>query len=138
MNPKGVLYGKKIQLITNNPEVLERIKESIEPHNPFLFHSSEGKKALFELMAKNPDLIIYDDEMPPMGGAKVLAVLKRSKPKTRILLLAKAGVPMRSIDVSAQGVSYTLARDSSATQIYNAVKHCLSIATVPRVEKPAI
>ncbi len=135
MKNKGVFSGKKILLLTADSTVLENVRASVEPHDAIFFHSGIPKDALGLALVKNPDLIIYDDQMPTYHGNKVLPLLRRARSSIRVLLLSKAGVPLRSIDVTAQGASFTITRDSSPEQIYNAVKHCLAIASVPRVEQ---
>ncbi len=136
MKNDGVFRGKKIFLITDDSQVLRNVQDCVLPHEGVLFHADEPRNALGNALAKNPDLIIYDDRMPAFQGSKVMSILKRVRPHWRILLLSLTKIPQRSIDVSAQGVTFTIQRDSGPRQIYNAVKHCLGIASVPRVETP--
>ncbi|MBN2328304.1 MAG: response regulator transcription factor [Candidatus Omnitrophica bacterium] len=137
MTKNGVFFGKKILLMSNDPAVTAAVRQGVDSHQPVFYHSGAPRDALGLAMTKNPDLIIYDDLMPPFQGNKILPIVRRARPKVRILLLTQAGVPLRSIDVTAQGASFTINRDSSPEQIYNAVKHCLSISSVPRVEQMA-
>lgn len=137
MIKKGVFFGKKILLITHDASVLEVVKQSVEPNGAVFYHGGDPKDALGLALTKSPDLVIYDDQMPEFHGNKVLPILRRARPKVRVLLLSKVGVPLRSIDVTAQGASFTITRTSSPEQVYNAIKHCLSISSVPRVEQMA-
>jgi DNA-binding NarL/FixJ family response regulator len=137
MIKKGAFFGKKILLISNDGNVLESVQRSVEPNGAVFYHGGEPKTALGLGLTKNPDLVIYDDQMPTFNGNKILSILRRARPKVRVLLLVKAGVPLRSIDVTAQGASFTITRSSTVEQVYNAVKHCLGIASVPRVEELA-
>ncbi|MFB3787996.1 MAG: response regulator [bacterium] len=134
MKNDGVFRGKKIFLITDDPGVLHNVQDCVLPHEGVLFHAEDPRDALGNALAKNPDLIIYDDRMPPFQGSKVMSILKRVRPRWRILLLSLTRIPQRSIDVSAQGVTFTIQRDSSPHHLYNAVEHCLGIASVPRVK----
>lgn len=134
MIKKGVFFGKKILLITTDDTVRDSVQRSVEPNGAIFYYGGDPKTALGLGLTKNPDLIVYDDQMPEFNGNKVLAILRRARPKLRVLLLTKAGVPLRSIDVTAQGASFTITRSSTIEQVYNAVKHCLGIASVPRVE----
>ncbi|MGC9329089.1 MAG: response regulator [Candidatus Hinthialibacter sp.] len=135
MKKNGVLFSKKILLISNDANLTSNVRQGLELHQPVFYHSGVPRDALGLALTKNPDLVIYDDLMPPFQGNKILPIVRRARPKMRILLLTQAGVPLRSIDVTAQGASFTINRDSSPEQIYNAVKHCLSISSVPRVEQ---
>ncbi len=135
MNKNGVFFGKKILLLTQDPTVLETVRKATEPHGAIFYTDEDPKNGLGLALTKNPNLVIYDDQMPPFHGNKLLPLIRRARPHIRILLLTKAGVPLRSIDVTAQGASFTITRDSTPEQIYNAMKHCLAIASVPRVEQ---
>jgi len=137
MNTNGVLNGKKILLMTDDGIVADNVQKSLAPHGALLFHDSTPKEAIGNALAKNPDLVIYDERMPAYCGLKPLSVIKRARPKSKVLFLARNGTPLRSMDVTAQGVSFTIQSDSSPQQIYNAVKHCLAIASVPRNESKA-
>ncbi|MEW6239086.1 MAG: response regulator [Candidatus Omnitrophota bacterium] len=137
MNTNGVLNGKKIFLMTDDGTVAENVQKSLAAHGAVLFHDSTPKEAIGNALAKNPDLLIYDERMPAYHGLKPLSVIKRARPKSKVLFLARNGTPLRSMDATAQGVSFTIQSDSSPQQIYNAVKHCLAIASVPRIEAMA-
>ncbi|HOJ59324.1 MAG TPA: response regulator [bacterium] len=134
MKKNGVFRGKKIFLISDDQAVLRNVQDCVLPHDGVLFYAEAPREALGNAMAKNPDLIIYDDRMPTYNGSKVMMLLKYARPSTRILLLSLTKTPQRAIDTSAQGITYSIHRESSARHIYNAIKHCLGIASVPRVE----
>ncbi len=135
---KGVFHGKKIFVISEDQNLIQNIKQSVVHQGAVLFEGSTPKEAIGNVLAKNPDLIIYDDRMPLFNGTKILTNIKQVHPHIRILLVTPMGVPQRSIDVSAQGVSYSIPCDSNQQQIYNAVKHCLAISSVPRVESQVV
>ncbi len=132
-----VFHGKKIFIISADQELTRLIHETLSPHGAILFNALTPAEAIGNVLAKNPDLIIYDENMPSFNGSTVLSVIKQKRPKGKILFLNRAGVPLRSIDVTAQGVSFSIARNSNPQQIYNGVKHCLAVASVPRVESMA-
>ncbi len=130
----GVFRGKKIFVISPDRNVIQAVEQSVVSHGAVFFHSSIPKEAIGNVMSKNPDLVVFDDLMPPFNGAGVLSAIKRARPKGRILFLSQTSVPLRSIDTTAQGVSFSITRDASPEQIYNAVKHCLGGGSIPRVE----
>ncbi|MDP8245262.1 MAG: hypothetical protein P9L94_14355 [Candidatus Hinthialibacter antarcticus] len=134
MNPKGVLYGKKIYIMTQDAVLLSRILASLTPHGASLFHQDDPGEAIADAVAKNCDLLIYDETYPAFHNATALSMVKKLRPRIRTLLFARSGSPLRSIDVSAQGVSFSIQHDANAPTIYNGVKHALSITSVPRVE----
>ncbi|MBZ0257162.1 hypothetical protein K8I31_13935 [bacterium] len=138
MNPKGALFGKKIYVMTQDEPLLSRIIASLISHGASIFHHKSPSEAIADAVAKNVDLLIYDEAFPTFHNATAMAMVKKLRPRIRTLLLARSGSPLRSIDVSAQGVSFSIRHDANAPTIYNGVKHALSITSVPRVEVEAV
>ena len=135
MDHNTVLHGKKILAVSDDADVLRKIEETVVPRGANYFSYKNPTEAAGNILAKKPDLVIYDDRLPAWNGMKPLSLIKRARPMGRILLLTRYRVPQRSIDVSAQGVSYSLPYDAQSEEMYNVIKHCLSITSVPRVEK---
>jgi DNA-binding NarL/FixJ family response regulator len=121
------MRGKKVFTISQDPEISQTIRELIVPLGAVSFESSFPNEAVAGALAKNPDLIVYDDTMSPVNGLNVLSMIKHARPNFRVLLLSRIGVPLRSIDVSARGASFTLPRNAAPRQLLDAVKHCLGV-----------
>lgn len=138
MTQKGVLYGKKVYIMSQDAALRSRILATLTPHGALLFHQKDPSDAIADAVAKNCDLLIYDEAFPAFHHATALSMVKKLRPRIRTLLLARSGSPQRSIDVSAQGASYSISYDANAPTIYNGVKHALSITSVPRIEVEAI
>ncbi len=134
MTQKGVLYGKKIFIMTPDAALRSRIIETLKPHDASLFYQDDPSEAIADAVAKNCDLLIYDEAFPMFHNSTALSMVKKLRPRIRTLLLSRTGSPLRSIDVSAQGVSFSMRHDANPPTIYNGVKHALSITHVPRVE----
>jgi two-component system response regulator DesR len=82
----------------------------------------DGRAALdlcFKLM---PDVLVTDIEMPEMTGLELTAQVKKTLPKTRIIILttfARAGYLRRALDAGASGY---LLKDAPAEKLGDAVR----------------
>ncbi|MEO5761948.1 MAG: response regulator transcription factor [Vicinamibacteria bacterium] len=82
----------------------------------------DGREALdlcFKLM---PDVLVTDIEMPEMTGLELAAQVKKTLPKTRIVILttfARAGYLRRALDAGASGY---LLKDAPADRLGDAVR----------------
>ena len=138
MKTNQAFAGKKIYLISDDETVVQNVKQAVTPHAAIFFHSRDPKDAVVNVLTKNPDLVIYDEEIPPFNGLPVLTWIKQKRPQGRVLFLSVHAVPLRSIDVNARGVSSSIQKHTAPQMLYNAIKHCLAIASVPRIEEVAI
>ncbi|MBD3267736.1 response regulator [bacterium] len=135
MEPKKVFKGKKVLAVSRDEALLKYIAETIEPKGASYFSFTNPREALGNMMTKNPDLVIYDERLSQQDSTLPLSTIKRVQPKGRVLLVTQYRQPQRPIDTTAQGVTYSIPRDSQSQEMYSAIKHCLSISSVPRVEK---
>ncbi len=82
----------------------------------------DGREALdlsFKLM---PDVLVTDIEMPELTGLDVAAQVKKTLPRTRIVILttfARAGYLRRALDAGASGY---LLKDAPAEKLADAVR----------------
>lgn len=134
---KPVFQGKKIEMVSTFSELAGTVHAIVTEGNGMFFLSRTPQEAIFHTMSRNPDLVIVDSRMPSLDGQSVVSLLKRVRQKIRILLITESSAPQRSIDVTAQGISYTISLDASPEVIYQALKHSLSIPSVPRGEHHA-
>ncbi|MBI1389946.1 MAG: hypothetical protein GC154_16015 [bacterium] len=134
MSANGVLSRYKIFVYTNDAALFGRIRNALDPRGAVLFYSNQPAEAIAKMLSVNPDLLIVDEDAPLFHNSTVLSVVRKQKPRLRVMLVTRHESPLRSIDVSCQGVSFSLAHDSNEESIYNGVKHSLSISSVPRVE----
>lgn len=88
----GVMAGKKILVVDDNPTNLTILKNQLNYWNfaPILAHS--GREAL-EILSytKDFDLVISDMQMPEMDGLELAKAIKQSLPNLPLFLLSSIG-----------------------------------------------
>jgi two-component system response regulator DesR len=82
----------------------------------------DGDQALALVVAKHPDVLLTDIEMPGKTGLEVAAEVKRQRLPVRVAILttfARSGYLRRALDA---GVSGYLLKDSPAATLANAIR----------------
>jgi CheY-like chemotaxis protein len=79
----------KVLAIDDEPELLEVVRSSLEPHGFEVHTASSAKEGVeyYEQNWKNINLVLLDFLMPDMTGDLVFECLKRENPDVRTILL---------------------------------------------------
>jgi two-component system response regulator DesR len=81
-----------------------------------------GRTALAETIAKRPDVVLTDIEMPEMGGLELAGELKRIGTPARVIIVttfARAGFLRRALDANAAGY---LLKDTPSDRLADAIR----------------
>jgi len=84
--------------------------------------AQDGKKALDIVLARQPDVLVTDIEMPEMTGLELAGELKRRSAATAVIILttfARSGYLRRALDAGARGY---LLKDRPARELAEAVR----------------
>ena len=82
----------------------------------------DGRSALGETLAKRPDIVLTDIEMPEMSGLELAAELKRLGAPGRVIMLTTFGRPgflRRALDANAAGY---LLKDTPSDRLADAIR----------------
>lgn len=86
--------------------------------------ADDGKAALQLIREQLPDVALLDYRMPGMDGAEVAAAVRTNELSTRVLLLSAHDEPAIVYQALQQGAAGFLLKDSTRTEIVNAVLDC--------------
>lgn len=84
--------------------------------------AKDGKSALEEVKARQPDVLLTDIEMPHMTGLELAAEVKRLGLKTRVVIVTtfgRAGYLRRALEAGASGY---LLKDAPSSELAEAVR----------------
>jgi len=83
---------------------------------------NNGKKAYEECKWKKPDVVLMDIQMPELNGVEATAMIKRDFPDIKIIVLTTFNDDQYIYDALKNGASGYLLKDTSPSEIANAVR----------------
>jgi two-component system nitrate/nitrite response regulator NarL len=86
--------------------------------------ADDGTTALELVKTHQPDVALLDYRMPGMDGAQVAAAVRRDELSTRVLLVSAHDESAIVYHALAEGAAGILPKESSRTEIVNAVLNC--------------
>lgn len=95
---------------------------AIEPDIEVVAQVRDGRMAFTETMAKRPDVVLTDIEMPEMSGLELAAALKNAGSSARVIMLttfARPGFLRRALDADVAGY---LLKDAPSAQLAEAIR----------------
>lgn len=94
----------------------------LEPDITVVAQASNGREALQMVRVHSPDVLVTDIEMPERTGLEVVADLKLSGSKVRVIILttfARPGYLRRALDAGARGY---LLKERPASELAEAIR----------------
>ncbi len=92
----------KFLIVDDEPDVVDSVSELFTLRNYNVVTATSGTQALEMVKKENPNIIILDIRMPDINGIDVLKEVKKSHPKTRVIMLT--GVEDESTKNMAMGL----------------------------------
>ena len=83
--------------------------------------ADNGQECLKKIRSSKPDIVLLDINMPVMNGIETLEVIRKKKPKTKVLILTvhnEIEYLLRAVDIGIDG--YIL-KDSDSQELIRAV-----------------
>ena len=117
----------QVLLVDDEPEVISAIKEALF-HEPYeIVGVGDPVEALRLLTTKPFDVVVADEKMPNMGGAELLAMVKRDHPAiVRIILTGHASVASAVQAINEGSVYRYLLKPFPATALGEIIRQGLS------------
>lgn len=127
----------RVLLAEDHETVREGLKAilSAQPDFDVVAEAADGDAALKRTQALNPDVVVMDISMPVMNGLRATEAIKRSCPRTQVLVLtrhADEGYVQQLLQAGASG--YVL-KQSKARELLHAVR---TISTGAKYLDPAV
>ena len=104
--------------------IVRAVKE--RPDLELVGEASDGREALEQIKAHNPDVAVLDIRMPGLEGTQVLSALKRDGVATEVLFLSAFMESELAYQTVAEGARGYLSKEASRQEI------CDAIVTVAR------
>lgn len=77
----------KFLIVDDEPDVVSQVGELFTLRNYAVVTATSGTKALEQMKKEKPNIVILDIRMPDINGIDVLKEIKKTYPKTRVIML---------------------------------------------------
>jgi DNA-binding NarL/FixJ family response regulator len=104
---------RRVLIADDSAPMRRALRHLLQARNPELeIHEAvDGLEAIEKAASLKPDLIVLDLAMPRLNGAETAAVLKKSLPKTPVVLFTLYADQISASLVSTIGVQAVLSKD---------------------------
>ena len=118
---------RTILIADDSDQVRRVIRESIERKTRFSVcgEAVHGTDAVSKAKELAPDLVILDVRMPQLNGIEVASILRKSVPKTRIVLISGYEEPAAKQLISALHVDAVLSKSDGIAKLIERVESLL-------------
>jgi DNA-binding NarL/FixJ family response regulator len=84
---EGNMGVPSIVLADDQPEVLDRARQLLEPKFNLLASVENGQQAIWAVSTLDPDLLVLDISMPVLNGIRTASHLKKTGCRTKVIFL---------------------------------------------------
>ena len=119
MNERAV----SILLADDHTIVRQGLAKVLEAETGFniVGEARDGREAIAQVEQLKPDVVIMDITMPMLNGIEATRQIKKSHPKTKVIILSMHSHNRFISELFSLGASGYLLKDSSGTDIINAI-----------------
>ena len=89
----GVLKGRKILVVDDEPDALEQIASILEDNGAAVIRATDGDEAIELARKEKPDLMTLDLNMPGVSGVDVFVIVRRDSELSRLPICIITGRP---------------------------------------------
>ncbi|TAL14724.1 response regulator [Patescibacteria group bacterium] len=119
----------KIAIIEDDPTISQMYRMKFEADGFDVQLASDGERGVALVEAYGPDMILMDLQMPKMGGAEALAVIRKNTwgKDIPVIILTNLGEEEAPKEIRSLGIhSYIVKADLTPRQVVQRVKEALA------------
>ena len=116
----------RVLLADDHVLLLEAFRRMLEPEVEVVGAVKDGAALVEQALALEPDLVVADVSMPRMNGLEAARRLRGELPRTRVVFLTVNEDPQMAAEAFALGASGYLLKNSTATELNQAIRAVLS------------
>jgi DNA-binding response OmpR family regulator len=115
-------------VVDDDQDLRENLVEILTDSGFAVKAAADGATALEKMTQEEFDLILLDSIMPGMGGMEILPRIKRSYPKTKIIMLTAFSTVDGAVEAMRQGADDYITKPFKINDLLVAVRRCLEEA----------
>lgn len=125
----GAFHPRVVLVVDDEADILESLKDILEAthDNMTVLTAASGAEGLQALQGHQVDLILSDYKMPKMNGLEFLAEVRKTHPKTPVVLITAfpdLDIALRAINEA--GIEYFLTKPFNPGTVIEVVRSMLS------------
>ena len=101
---------KKILIVDDEFDLLEILKDSLEPAGYVVQTAGDGERAVEVIESDPPDVVVLDFKLPGMNGLEVLKKMKRVIPELPVIMITAFEHEVNISEVIQEGACTVLAK----------------------------
>ena len=118
----------KVLVVDDDQDLRDNLMEVLT-ENGFSANSAEnGEIALEKLQDNRFDLVLLDSVMPVMDGLETLPLIKRTYPKTRVIMLTAFSTVNSAVEAMRSGADDYITKPFKIDELLVAIRRCLEEA----------
>lgn len=119
----------KIAIIEDDPVISQMYRMKFEADGFDVQLADNGKKGVAMVQDFSPDIILMDLQMPEMGGAEALELIRKKDKDTPVIVLTNLGEEEAPKNIRSLGIhSYIVKAELTPRQVAQRVKDALADA----------
>ena len=119
---------KKILIIDDDAELRAHLSEILTKEGYQTSEAASGGKGIEKAVAENFDVVLLDLIMPKMSGSDVLVELRKTVPRTRIIMLTAFATVENAVDAVRKGASDYIAKPFKISELLTTIRRVLEEA----------
>ncbi len=117
---------KDILVIEDDRKMRDGLVEILKDEGYKVESAENGQSGLDKLKKKDFDIVLTDLMMPVMGGMEVLREIKRTKPKTSVIIITAFGTIENAVDAIKVGASDYITKPFKIDEIQTKIRKVLA------------
>ena len=119
---------KKILIVDDDHKVRATISKILKTKGYKIDEASSGKEAIEKALSNDFDIVLLDLMMPTVSGMDVLVELRKSKPKTKEIMMTGFATVNNAVEAIKRGASDYISKPFKAEELDATIRRCLEEA----------
>ncbi len=117
---------KNILIIEDDRKMREGLKEILKDESYHVDSAENGQAGIEVIKKKDFDVVLTDLIMPAMGGMEVLREIKRTKPKTSVIIITAFGTIENAVEALKNGASDYITKPFKIDEVQTKIRKVLA------------
>ena len=119
---------KRILIVDDDHKVRATISKILKTKGYKIDEASSGKEAIEKALSNDFDIVLLDLMMPTVSGMDVLVELRKSKPKTKEIMMTGFATVNNAVEAIKRGASDYISKPFKAEELDATIRRCLEEA----------